>query len=801
VFRISKFVLERQKLRIIVEDYENFTKEIIEVKNKDTWIPILKSFDQNSTLQIWNKEEISTKSLHFLKEKKKKLLYQLDDEDFNLNLDYCIEEENILHIRYKLSNNRDLKFSKLLVNYEILLGKNPDYTWVPHLVPKDNFVIGDHVFRSPVIIYKKGNLSFAFFPDLKTLGQNRPFQTFLNLNLHPKDNKLPELSYGYGNYKPYKHVYFKHRKFNEWEVKQQTDLTFRYYIIVFNERTESEILEYINHFLWEKYGRKAFYESLNPQVLPFVINTKESFKALFERHDCWGNFKIGDKECGGIWQQSWSGNEKLPITFIQPEELQEFKKHRSHPPRIAYAWNNAWFSNIRSSYGLRYFGEIWSNKDYLEKAQRLLNTVLSLPRTNGLFPSIILPTGLNSNKFSVINGTNAFFCLEDFNVVDASVTMYWAIKLLQDFGENEQLIKDNSKLLADLLKSVQLENGAIPTIIGFDEDTNSPIIKEDLINSASSGASMMFLVECYRIIQDKEIIPVCEKISEFIEKEIIPEDRWHDFEAFYSCTYPPPYNYDDYTKSHIINNLCIYWCAEAFKELYKITQKRKYLQIGERILATLSLFQQVWNMPYISINTFGGFGVQNADAELNDARQALFVKTYMEYYLETGKYEYMERGIAALRASWATQLLHEFYEICPGNLKGLDTIEGIDKGSVFENYGHSGTDVSNRGFFNLDWGNGSAAYATAYAKKHFGDLFIDFKEEFVFGIDGILMKKFDFEDETVVIECDLIPNTINIIIKARDPPNKNMEIIINNKSIGKYKKETLEIGFKIIIET
>ena len=153
--RISKFVLESQKLRIIIEEHENFTKEIIEVKDKDTWIPILKNFDQNSTLRIWNKNDIITKPLHFLKEKKKKLYYQLNDEDFFLNLDYCLEEENILHIRYKLSNNRDIKFSKLLVNYEILLGKNPDYTWVPHLVPKDNLVIGDHVFRSPVIIYKK----------------------------------------------------------------------------------------------------------------------------------------------------------------------------------------------------------------------------------------------------------------------------------------------------------------------------------------------------------------------------------------------------------------------------------------------------------------------------------------------------------------------------------------------------------------------------------------------------------------------------------------------------------------------
>jgi len=136
----------------------------------------------------------------------------------------------------------------------------------------------------------------------------------------------------------------------------------------------------------------------------------------------------------------------------------------------------------------------------------------------------------------------------------------------------------------------------------------------------------------------------------------------------------------------------------------------------------------------------------------------------------------------------------------PGNLKGLDTVDGIDKGCIFENYGHSGRDERVRGFIMTDWGMGSAAYATAYAKKHFGDLFIDFKEQFVFGIDGILMKKFDFEDERVVIECDLIPNNTSIIIKARDPPNRNMEIIINNKSIGKYNKETLEEGFNFIIE-
>ena len=801
MLKITKYILEKGQLRVLLEVKENFTEEIIEIKEGEAWIPILKSFNRNSTLRICSNKEFSTKVLNFFKRTKKKLYFQLDDEDFNLNLDYCLEEENILHIRYQLLNNRDIAFSKLIVNYEILLGKKPDYTWVPHLVPKKNLVIGDHVFRSPVIIYKKGNISFTFFPDLKTLGQNRPYKTFLDLNLHPEDDNLPEMSFGYGNYKPFKHVYFKHRESYEWEVKQNTDLTFRYYIITFIDKSIKEILEFINKFLWEKYGRRLFYESLRPQVLPYEVNVKEGFKAIFERHGCWGDFKINNMVCGGFWQQSWLGEKKLPIKFIQSEELQEFKKERFHPPRIAYAWNNAWFSNIRSSYGLRYFGDMWSDENYLEKAKKILNTVLNLPRTNGLFPSIVLPSSLGSNKFSVINGVKAFFSMEDFNVVDASLTMYWSIKILQDFEDQEQKIKLKCKQLADIIKAIQLENGAIPTIINFDEKTNTPIIKEDLLFSASSGASLMFLLEYYKISQDKELISACEKITQFIEKEIMPEDKWHDFEAFYSCTYPPPFLYDNNSNSHIKNNLCIYWCAEGFKELYKITGKDKYLEIGEQILATLSLFQQVWNMPYISIDTFGGFGVQNADAELNDARQALFVKTYMEYYLETGKWEYMERGIAALRASWTTQILIEFNDICPGNLKELETVESIDKGCVFENYGHSGRDERNRGFINLDWGNGSAAYATAYAKKHFGDLFIDFKEKFIFGIDGILIKKFDFLEGKVLVEFELIPNKEIILIKSRDPPEQEVEIIINNHAIGIFDSITLEKGFKYTVES
>ena len=226
----------------------------------------------------------------------------------------------------------------------------------------------------------------------------------------------------------------------------------------------------------------------------------------------------------------------------------------------------------------------------------------------------------------------------------------------------------------------------------------------------------------------------------------------------------------------------------------------QYLSEGERILGILSLFQQVWDMPYINFNTFGGFGVQNADAELSDARQGLFVKTYMEYYLETGKWEYMERGIAALRASWALQILPEYRKICSGNFEGITTDRGIDKGCISENYGHLGKDQRIPGFITFDWGVGTASMATAYAKKNFGDIYIDFKQKFVFGIDGILIQKFDFEENKVLISYRTLKDKDSIIIKARNPPFEKIYLTFNEKVLLIESKQEFIEGLKFKIQ-
>ena len=737
---------------------------------------------------------------------------------------------DLIHFKYDIISNSKLKLSKLVANYKILLGANPTYKWVPHLRPKENYVIGDHVFRSPVIIYNKDQVTFALIPDLDMLGENRPFQALMDLNLKTEETGGdPYIYYGFGNYKPVEHIFFKHNPKKKMKIKKGTNLSFGYYIKIFNKTSIPEILETVNSFLWQEYGRKLLYANLNPQILPYKTNVQEGFEVMFDRQDYWVNFKINGKECGGTFHNTWLGKRKRKLWFRKLGDTKKSKNiaeiagketllgkiimhfsnnlwwikrfdwfTRAFPVirRTAEIWLNAWFMNIRTGYSIRYFGGLWNDPELILKGDKMLNTVLSLPRIRGVFPSIVFPASRDATEVSTVNGLKAFIYTDDFNMVDVSLAMYWALKYYQDFEEREET-KEKCEALLDLIEEIQLENGAIPTYINFEEDNHTPIISEVLIDSASSGAPLMFLMEYYKITQDDKIIPIAEKIAGYLQKEIIPQNKWHDFEPFFSCTHFPMDFYCDYTDSHVMNALCVYWAAEGLKELFKITKKPEYLKAGEQVMAILNLFQQIWNQPNINYNNFGGFCSQNADAEHSDARQGLFVRVYMEYYLITGKKEYMERAIATLRACWAVQLLKEYEEQCPGNIQGIGSIDGIDRGCVCENYGHSGHDFRIPGYIMFDWGIGTSASATAYVKKHFGDVFIDFKERNAWGIDGIIVQSAEFKDSSIVLSIDKLPEKSTTLIKARDVPQSQIELVINQKSFGIKGKNDLESGIKI----
>ena len=81
--------------------------------------------------------------------------------------------------------------------------------------------------------------------------------------------------------------------------------------------------------------------------------------------------------------------------------------------------------------------------------------------------------------------------------------------------------------------------------------------------------------------------------------------QWEDFETYWSCSgewaHKRHGQIDERSGLYHQCNFGIYWTAEAFKAMYQCTSEPRYLESGERALAELSLYQQIWQPPFFTV--------------------------------------------------------------------------------------------------------------------------------------------------------------------------------------------------------
>jgi hypothetical protein len=127
----------------------------------------------------------------------------------------------------------------------------------------------------------------------------------------------------------------------------------------------------------------------------------------------------------------------------------------------------------------------------------------------------------------------------------------------------------------------------------------------------------------------------------------------------------------------------------------------------------------------------------NADGEWNDARQSLFAPVFLDYYRATGEREYFERGVAALRASFALLYCPENARVRPAYERAHPMLGPESYGFTMENVAHGGPDGHGIGPFTIfSWGNGAALASAALVRDRFGDVYVDAKRHSAFGING-----------------------------------------------------------------
>jgi len=646
-----------------------------------------------------------------------------------------------------------------------------DFCWIPHLRRRADHVIADQVFRSPAVVLQSGGTGVALAPDLDTLSSSRPLPAALDMRLDNPGVNAPAMWYGFCPYRVDGHVFFRHELSRFEPVKGELEYGFD--IIAATGLPAGGAARMALAHLWRKYGSRLIDQSL-PQALEFEEYARLALSYAYDRADIWREFETGGVCAGGTLALTYAGPNR-PSTMGRREtqafikmskyfpsvhgtavetllarpganDLMEMFMQAAPPPVPPQVLFQAWFNNLRSAYGAYDFGKKWNDDALVEKALKTKELALAAPGEGGFMSSMCYcPEG--GEPFWV-QGSKAFQPVREYHLPDNAWTGWWMLRWHEELEADGRLM-ERAEALGAAFMDHQLESGAIPGWVRV--RPSGAVASSVLRESAQTAAPGMFLALLGRLSGDRKTLSAAKKAAGFLIENIFPRNRWWDYETFFSCSKKDFGMRDTGTGIECMNNLCIFWTAELMRELAVATGEKKYMDYGRRAVDLMLFWQQVWDAPYISINTFGGFGVMNTDAEWNDARQSAFAESLLGWYELTGERELFERGIAALRASFTTMLVPEHDSVAPGNNVAY---RKKDEGAVYENYAHMGFDRRVTGYVMFDWGGGGACTAAARAAEKYGDVYVDAVNREAFGIDLCSARLVSAGEKSISIEVE-----------------------------------------------
>ena len=694
-------------------------------------------FDHDSKQIFWGKAPVLSLPLSDIIIESEKGINNCENwQEFNLENSkprIIISEynKNIFHLEIEIMINSSLELNDIFLQLKFLpknqgawTNSREDFHWIPNIKADSFHIVSDHVFRSPVTFVMSDTIGAALIPDLGLIAKNRPAPYYMNLTFPKSD--APEITYGISNYNVQPHQYYS--KSGKPFHLEKGKLNIGFYLFISQNISKNEFLRGINGFLWERFG-KSYTLKHEPQTVLASKYATYGYNMALE--NLW--ISTNYPNSGGITLSTYfdKENQKWGGRYF-PDDL----------------WFHSWFNNLRTAYGLYMWGSRISNEEWKRKALAVRNLILSSPTKGGFFKTIY---NSKENKW-IASGQGGGANI--FHLPDCSWTAYWLLKFDQECELHE---KTNQFLLdyAKALLSCQHQDGSFPARV-FEDDLKPDSV---LDRSASEGLSIWLLAEMrlkgiFPDSLNKSVDNAIKMGLDHIEREILPRQKFEDFELYFSCSPKPLDFYDSTTEMYGQNTLSIQWCAEAFRAGNKLFNQQQDYENAIYCVELLCLYQQVWDPSYLNFYAFGGFGVMNTDAEWNDARQAQFAVTLANFYDLTGNKEYMERALAAAKASFTLMAIDENKDIAPLNYNGTSKNFEIH-GGMAENYGHSGKD--SRSFQSgFHWGTGSALCTSIILQQRYGDIYIDTKRKNAFGINGVVIKSADFSGNRTNINCDFL---------------------------------------------
>ena len=615
--------------------------------------------------------------------------------------------------------------SRFSVGWEFLSGPTgsapPDFVWTPGLCPEPGQVVGRHMFRSPAAIVQHDTVAVALIPDLESMETGGALQEFLEVECNRTGIDSALLTYGLATYRLDGHVYYTTAD-EPARIVEDTVIRFSCELHIDAMASPQRGFQTVVRHHWRKYGHPAV-QDVKPQVVPY------------QRYYEYG-YDYADSH---LWRETEKDGIRLGAMTASHEYTND-------------VWFHGWFNQLRSAYGLYSWAKRAGDDERMSRAAATRDLILSAPTNKGIFPTIAILPEESHGAVRWVESSLQGGGPGVYHLLDSSWTAWWLLRWHKDLTPDERIIDFCTEYAEGLLR-LQNPDGGWPDYIDAETGecvtsydlpsaqhmSNSKYVKgiykrwgtERLPTSAESAAEVLFLAELSRTVPDGEqYLERALQGARFLERTVIPEHKWFDWETYFSCSPKPLDFYDSRSCQHPQNTMSLYWAAEAFRVLYEIVGTASIGEQALTLLDYLCLYQQVWSPPFLSIYGFGGFGVMNTDGEWNDARQAVFADGLALMYLESGRREYLERAIAATRAAFACTFIPENAGVCPKIFDRTPT------GYADENYAHGGWDAP-AGASGFDWGTGSAITAAARLTDLFGDIWIDTEGGWAVGTDGI----------------------------------------------------------------
>ncbi len=692
-------------------------------------------------------------------------------------------DQNYFHIEVNASlPGLPPKLEYLLSSFVFIPEGDPDFTFVPQLKRADDDVIGDRKFFAPATIVEKDGFMMALVPDLDIINENivyakgaRPqkhprifaipidtskvsLPTAMDLSLNSGITDNPLISYGFIDYWVEQHVYWRHENKHGAQIRELSNNTISYGFDLFLKADVEKYRGYqhISSYLWERYGKEYFCLP-RPQALPFSEYAKVSYPASFAYQGYDINYpatftsrdsyvtdgptlhhRTGNPELE-TWQQ-WEMN-GTPVGGLR----------LTAPQWYDLIYNTSWWNNVCDATGIFYWGKTLNDPSLLNKARRIINFTLSAPQNEGIFPGLY-DVKKGSWMLSLWNPPHEGYDPDkvdsywSFNKNDgayqtssASVTAGFLMQYRQDCEDNPGILPYVKRYGDFLIQNMQA-NGCVP---GWFNESLEPL--PSLRWNADGGAHIWVLSELFRATGERKYMNAAEKMAEFMIHEVMPRQKWYDFETFYSCAVKPETFYDHRTAQYPANNMSVSWALEGFASLYENSTNKKYLAAAEAIADYSLFYQAIWAPHYIvTAYPFGGFSSQNSDAEWLDQRSHRFANGLMRIGLLAGRQDLLERAIAAARSSLTLinhphHIENDIYKY-PNFPLGLGP-ENIDHEGFPQMPLRSGP----------SWSEVGGLAGTSHLLNQMGGIYLNFKANIGLGIDGIKVDRFWLKDNKIMI--------------------------------------------------